>query len=171
MKVCARCGEDKPLDAFPVNRAKPDGRYRLCKPCNAEVLSQRNRSPDYKAKRNAYRRTEIALESRRKSYAKDRSRYVGYALGWAKRNPEKVNAKNADRRARSAKTLAASKEAFEAIYERAKLLSLITGVKHHVDHEVPLKGDFVCGLHVPWNLRCIPAQENITKSNTFDAGK
>jgi 5-methylcytosine-specific restriction endonuclease McrA len=50
-------------------------------------------------------------------------------------------------------------------YRLAIEVSRTTGVRHAVDHIIPLHGDTVCGLHVPWNLRVITQEENLVKSN------
>lgn len=42
-----------------------------------------------------------------------------------------------------------------------------TGLKHDIDHVVPLISDIVCGLHVEANLSVIPASVNRGKRNRY----
>lgn len=54
MKDCRRCGEAKPLDLFPKDRRRPDGRFPYCKACHSGYQSDwAAANPD----RNRARRT------------------------------------------------------------------------------------------------------------------
>lgn len=53
----------------------------------------------------------------------------------------------------------------KSFYEAARRKTLKTGIPHEVDHIYPLKGNNVCGLHVPENLRIISRFENRSKGN------
>jgi hypothetical protein len=99
-------------------------------------------------------------------------------------NAEKVRAKNerwrrnnlhkkaATQRKRMAVKLRAMPtwadvEKISEFYKEASRLTRATGIRHEVDHVIPLISPLVCGLHVHGNLRVIPKQENARKSNRF----
>lgn len=59
------------------------------------------------------------------------------------------------------------RKALQRLENRARELTRRTGVKHVLDHIVPVDHPYVCGLTVPWNLQVIPAGPNAAKGNRF----
>jgi hypothetical protein len=90
---------------------------------------------------------------------------------WRKANSQTISIHRAIRkkRHREATPPWVDMAAIRAIYEERNRVSAETGIEHHVDHIVPLKGRTVCGLHVPWNLRVIPAVDNRAKGSKLVA--
>ena len=89
---------------------------------------------------------------------------------WYLKNKDKVNATTTKRRATKLNATPPwltndHKKQITKIYKSCSEISKQTGVQHHVDHIVPLKGKEVCGLHVPWNLQILTATENLSKNN------
>ena len=56
----------------------------------------------------------------------------------------------------------------KSFYELSNRVGLCIGVKHNVDHVMPLKSSILCGLHVPWNLQVLPARINAKKKNKIE---
>lgn len=50
----------------------------------------------------------------------------------------------------------------------ARVMSIMTGELHVLDHIVPVTHPMVCGLTVPWNLRVIHWRVNGAKGNTWN---
>jgi 5-methylcytosine-specific restriction endonuclease McrA len=165
MKTCVKCGEIKPFTDFHRRADSKDGFHSYCKPCNKAHVAAWQLTPTGKAKHYA---VATAWQADNKaSHALTVNRYQNTTRGkvklraaWAKYHASKIQAT-------PAWLTSSHLEEIESFYALAKELQWLTSDTLEVDHIVPLQGDNVCGLHVPWNLQVLAATLNRRKGNRF----
>jgi hypothetical protein len=125
----------------------------------------------------------MTTEERRADYLKNRGRQLAGNKAWNRAHRDRLyvakqkylrahpSSRNAEAARQRATRLRATpkwgQDTIAAIYAQAAQVSIETGVPHDVDHIVPLRHPLVCGLHVEFNLRVIPASVNRAKGNRF----
>jgi hypothetical protein len=162
-KVCPKCSLEKPFSEFHKHIGKKYNLAVWCKTCAI------------KNTRNHYSKADKSelLKKKRQWQAKNKDHVYWYNNKWFRENPWSRSAKEARRRASLLQ--ATPKWVNEqhhkdimSVYRLAKKLEFLFNTKYHVDHIVPLQGENVCGLHVPWNLQILEAKLNCKKSNRFE---
>lgn len=164
-------------------RRTSNSKCRVCEPIDATIA--RNKNPAVAVERTKRWRQadpERAKSLGRDAYARNKEAVCARKYAWRQANPDKVRdaearyyennrvdmmLKAVERRAARLRATPAWADWTEirAVYEDAARKTEETGVPHHVDHIIPLRGKTVCGLHVSWNLQAIPAIENLKKGN------
>lgn len=155
--------------------------YREWRDANRDKLSYYGKHWYWNNRERALAEDKAARDANiEKFLARERASYVRNAASrklkeqrWYKNNPDKICAQAAKRRAAKLQRTPSwlTKEHFEeidAFYKQAEILRKLTGEDWHVDHKVPLRGKKVSGLHVPWNLQLLPANENLRKTNKHE---
>jgi hypothetical protein len=158
------------LECVSVRHAEWRKRPHASERMKAAAIAHRERHPDYQRQRY-WRDPAKAIASSIRAARKNPDAARRRKSAWKKRNPHKVAA---DRARRRATELMATPHwltdehwrQIEAIY---RLAAARDGGPWQVDHIVPLQGKTVCGLHVPWNLQILSAAENCRKQNKLNA--
>lgn len=173
-KICKVCGIDKPLKDYHKDKECSFGVKARCKNCIANYNKQKYPEVSksrLNQKKEYYLKNRQSILEKGKTYRDtNKSKMAETRKHWTSRNKDKRRAHVAMRRARKKKATppwltTSQKQTIFLYYSLAVKLSKINSQDYHVDHIVPLQGENVCGLHVPWNLQVIPATENLSKSN------
>jgi hypothetical protein len=181
-KVCTKCGVEKELGEFSRNKGGKYGVRADCKYCRKQYYQEnRGRMLEYRKEYYQENRSEVIRYGKR-YYQENREKRVEYNKHYGRQyrqdnrervlecqkqyrqeNPEIFRAGNAKYRAKKRNATPDWLTPIDHLVIRHIYKTCPEG--HHVDHVVPLKGETVSGLHVPWNLQHLPAAENISKGN------
>lgn len=186
MKICTICKQKLPKSAFGKDSSLKSGLTAQCRNCRNEAKrTWAMKNPDkvkaYTKEYNELNKEKIQEGNKQRCseyYYRTHETRLLRKKEYKQTNKHTVNATNARRRARkllsTPQWVLDSKEELEkivAIYKEATDLTASTGIKHHVDHIVPLQGKYVSGFHCSSNLQVLTEEENIKKGNSHESDK
>jgi hypothetical protein len=177
MKTCNKCNKTKPFSLFHKHSGFKDGLRTVCKECrkNEHIVRYENNKDEWNQRSVKWQKTNKEKVAHIQKTYRDANKEQrnNQTAEWKRNNKAKVNFSNNTRHAaklqRTPEWL--SKEQLQEIqdfYAMAQQLETVFPWKQHVDHIVPLQGEDVSGLHLPWNLQILSAKDNITKGNRYN---
>lgn len=178
---CKECRKTPSKEYSQKNSEKEKARVRAWAVANPEKYKQTMRACGQVWRKN---NPERVKELGRIGYLRNQEKRVATARNYRDENRDKTraacikyqknhryvkNAIDAKRRALKKKACVpwADLGQIKTEYALAKWCSDVMASPYHVDHIIPLVNKFVCGLHVPLNLRVIPAADNQRKHNHY----
>lgn len=177
MKICRDCLKQFDLDEFhPKSKRRCIGCYKIAK-SSWDKKYRESKGEGLKKKKALYysKNKETISRKARDRYLLNPDKVREKSLEWKHNNRGRHNANCMKRYVTKLRqTPPWSKDdefnvfAIEEIYDLARVRSELTGVQHHVDHEIPLQGELVSGLHIWNNLQILTASENCSKRNEFN---
>lgn len=121
MKTCTKCSTERPLDEFPNDRSRTDGKFPWCRPCKrgGDAADHAKHREERNAKmRDWYARNREDVKAQRRArYAANPTYDIARAKVWAAANPEK---RVEVRRASQARRWAADPERFREAWRKRK---------------------------------------------------
>ena len=162
-KLCPKCEQTLPTTSFFKNKGRVDGLQGYCKLC--KCLRDRQYDAENREKLNEAARTRRLSKESRQSHLDALTRYR--AKNKAIRAKLQMARKSSKLKRTPAWLTDSDVDRIKCLYQLAAMRNRESGQSWHVDHIIPLQGEFVSGLHVPSNLRVIPALENMRKSNHY----
>lgn len=174
-------GKNRYFDNIPCKSGHISEKYvrdGYC--CQCKTLNeQRNSASRLRKAKLRYSRSKNVIIAKNSEYVKNNKDIVAFRQAtWRSKNKQKIvkyqkdnaglYAFHAAKRRKKIKTATpswADMNAIKEFYLEAARLTKETGIRHEVDHIIPITNDNVSGLHCEFNLQILTKTENLKKHN------